>query len=125
MPTYIYVKEGDETGESAIEKDYPISEFQRRRSIDGEWYVVSAALQQKPKGRKPKEKTGDAGYPYYSDAMSVHPSQVAECQQVYIDAGVGPQEFDRMGRMKVKGETHRRKLMKARGFVDRNSYYGY
>jgi hypothetical protein len=125
MPFYIYVKEGDESGESAREEFYPISDFQQRRQFDGEWYVVSGALQQRQMScGVGTAKDGEKCYPFYSSAMGVHPSQIQECQEVYRRAGLGVQEFDNSGDVKVNDPWHYRRLRKARGFVHRNSYYG-
>jgi len=116
MPTYCYVNENDET--DVLERIYPVSKFKRRRRFNGKWYVVSGALQQKG-----KKATG--GYPYYSEVMGVHPAKVAEAQQQFRDAGLAEQTFNRDGDVLVTGRGHRKQLMKAIGFVDRNSYTGY
>lgn len=117
MPTYVYVNENDP--DDVVEKIYPVSKFRRRRKFNGQWYVVSPALQQRG------FRSGEHGYPYWSDNLGTTPNQVRELQDVFCDAGCGLQEVNAMGDVRVRSRAHRRQLMKARGLIDRNSYTGH
>lgn len=61
------------------------------------------------------------GYPYYSSAMGVLPSQQKEFREFSERSGV-PMEFDNKGRVKVENARHRKQLMKMRKMVDFDSY---
>lgn len=65
---------------------------------------------------KPRRKLlQKAKHGVLSGEFAVHPSQIAEAERAYADAGV-PVKFAPDGRAIVTGWGHRRKLRKARGF---------
>lgn len=64
------------------------------------------------------------GYPIKSVALAVHSTQVKEASEDAAKKGV-PTEFTRDGRPILRDASHRRRYLKAYGFHDRNSYYGY
>lgn len=55
---------------------------------------------------------------YYSDALGVHPSQIAEAKSRFPGHDFSPD-----GRMRIKNASHRRKVMKELGMRDWNSFY--
>lgn len=57
------------------------------------------------------------GETYYSDALGVHPSQIAEAKQHFPD-----HEFAPDGRMVIRGHQHRKKVLKDLGMQDLNRY---
>ena len=65
-----------------------------------------------------------AGWPIHSDAMGVHPKDVAAEAAFVRKAGV-PTQFDGKGRPILESRAHRRKYMKALGVSDKHSFTGY
>lgn len=61
-------------------------------------------------------------YPYYSDAMGVHPDQIPECRDYLSKRGVNAQ-FHPDGRVLVESKGQRKAMAEARGFYDRNGGY--
>lgn len=64
-----------------------------------------------------------SGWPILSEALAVHPSQVAEAQESARARGV-PTQFLPDGRAVLRDRDHRRRYLKAYGFFDRNGGYG-
>lgn len=64
-----------------------------------------------------------AGYPYYSEAMGVHPDQVQEEARVLKEAGI-PTEIRSDGCLKVESRSHRRRLIRHLRMYDRDAGYG-
>jgi hypothetical protein len=123
MPSYAYESK-DGTEVEVI--DCPFSKAPKRIRRRGKWlYFAVQAVYACHKSGMGTNKRGKSCYPYYSDAMAINPEQIPECQQVFEQAGLGPQQFDKDGCIEVTSRQHRKRLMKARGFVDRNSYNGY
>ncbi len=65
------------------------------------------------------------GWPIASDAMGVHPSQIAEAEAHDAKHGV-PTEYvkegEKIGNPLLRDPAHRRKYLKLHDRVDRNSY---
>lgn len=61
-------------------------------------------------------------YPMESDAMGVHPDQVAEATAHMASVGV-PTEFTKTGAAVLTSKGHRKAHAEARGFFDRNGGY--
>jgi putative FmdB family regulatory protein len=55
--------------------------------------------------------------PILSDAMGVHPSQVAEAQKLHPDIRYKPD-----GRVEIRSHAEHKRVMKALGFFDRRGY---
>lgn len=130
MAQFTYVHEDDVGGIETETRQYPCGKAPKRIKVGGRWFTKSFVADLMTGTTAPKSGTGVGGdgkkaYPYYSKAMGVHPSQIPEFQEVYKRAGLGEQEFDRLGNPKVTDGKHREKLMKARNFVDNNSFTGY
>lgn len=64
------------------------------------------------------------GYPYESMAIACHPDDVKKAEAFAVKLGV-PTEYKSNGSAVVRDAGHRRKLLKAMGLRDRNSYNGY
>lgn len=62
-------------------------------------------------------------WPMYSEAMAVHPKQIAEATEDARKKGV-PTEFDQLGRAKLTNRAHRKAYNKAYGYHDKNGGYG-
>ncbi|GIW60070.1 MAG: hypothetical protein KatS3mg087_1136 [Patescibacteria group bacterium] len=74
--------------------------------------------------KKPQErilKLGGPKYPYYSDAMGVHPCQIEEAKRKLAKLGVRV-EYTKDGRAIIESPTHRKQLAEAMGLHDRNSW---
>ena len=67
------------------------------------------------------QRSGDA-WPLYSEGMGVLPSQVRELQEFHAKQGTKV-ECDSQGRVKCENRAHRAKLLKERGFHDRDGGY--
>lgn len=63
-----------------------------------------------------------AGWPMYSDAMAVHPSQVAAANARNKKHGVNVQYEPHAGLAVIPSEREKKKLMKLEGFHDRAAY---
>lgn len=65
------------------------------------------------------------GWPIVSDALAVHPLDVAKAAESARRHGV-PTDFTPQGQPILRDRQHRKAyLQKVRKVVDRNSYYGY
>jgi hypothetical protein len=64
-----------------------------------------------------------AGWPFYSDALAVHPSQIKDAVKFYKSRGISV-EFSKDGRPKMNDRNHRARILRARGLFDRNAGYG-
>lgn len=62
-------------------------------------------------------------WPILSDALGVHPSQVAEATAQAHSVGV-PTEFRPDGRAVLRSPEHRKRFAEALGFYDLNGGYG-
>src|SRR6185437_1167549 len=64
---------------------------------------------------------GKAGWPIWSDAAAVLPSQIPEAQAELQRAGVNA-EFNRNGQPKFTDPSHRKACLKAMRLFDRSSF---
>lgn len=71
----------------------------------------------------PRVTHGHARWPIHSDAMAVHPSQVAQAQAALREHGVHT-NYDAEGRPILESQSHRKRHAEALGFYDRNGGYG-
>lgn len=85
-----------------------------------EFVKAGTAIEITPEMKKRLPK----GYPIKSVALAVHSTQVKEAMEDAAKKGV-PTEFTRDGRPILRDASHRRRYLKAYGFIDRNSYNGY
>ena len=98
-----YGYECEATGERRFEL-YPPGSAPKSLRMDGRMWVRFFGNQQ---------KSGDPGF--YSGAMGVHPSQIAEAtKQSYADGY--DTHFDPEGRMWVDGTSHCKRALKALGY---------
>lgn len=67
---------------------------------------------------------GYQGYPIKSVALAVTSKQVKSAQEDSVKKGV-PTEFTKGGRPILRDAAHRKQYMKAYGYRDLDSYYGY
>lgn len=63
-----------------------------------------------------------AQWPMKSDALGVHPSQIAEARELSVKFGV-PTDFTPDGRAILNDPHHRRQYAESQGFYDRNGGY--
>ena len=63
-------------------------------------------------------------WPQHSGAMAVHPEQISEAREVYAKNGVKGVEFNKWGEVKCESSKHKDRLMKARGFYDKDGCHG-
>jgi hypothetical protein len=92
---------------------------------NGQWYQDGEPCEPPPR----HEDTGryekvQAQWPILSDAAGCHPDQIEDYKKHLSDRGV-PTDFTPDGRMVFRDRSHRRRVLKAIGYVDRSSYYGY
>jgi hypothetical protein len=93
---------------------------------NGKWYQDGVLMDPQPESKFKGEtlpKT-NAQWPVYCDACGVHPDQITEAKEFLADRGV-PTDFLPDGRTVLRDRMHRRKVLKAMGYVDRSSYTGY
>ena len=67
------------------------------------------------------QRSGEHGYPYYSDAMGVHPDQVPELMELDRRNGMNT-EYHKDGRVKIESYAMLQRYKKVHGFHHRNSY---
>lgn len=94
------------------------------RLKDGKIYRRLPALEGNMPVRIASRKRGPnipAKYPYYSDAMGVHPKQIPEAQRKLAALGVRV-NYTPDGRAIIESPQHRKQLAEAMGLHDRNSY---
>lgn len=75
-------------------------------------------------GVPPGGDTGSVGYPILSDALGVHPDQIPEAREHYRKRGVSV-DFAPDGRLVMADSAHRKRVLRAAGVHDRNSYNGH
>lgn len=96
--------------------------------LDGKQVTKRAfdAAMDLPVTRKPvrRPRGMKRGYPIKSVALGVHPDQVPSAREQAKAKGV-PTDFTPGGRPILRDAGHRKRYLKAFGFHDRNSYYGY
>ncbi len=120
MPCYCFRRE--DNGE-LVELVMSVSEMERRCADDYSIILedgVRATRDVRTEHAGFKNTPGN--YPYWSDAMGVHPSQIAK--QKAVDARMGfKTEFRHDGAVKITDKTMRRRYLHAHGFHDRNGGY--
>jgi hypothetical protein len=70
------------------------------------------------KGRK-------RAYPYASQAMAVHPDQIARAIEIDKKRGAPATDYTKTGEPILTSRGHRRQFLKAHRMHDRNSYTGH
>jgi hypothetical protein len=65
------------------------------------------------------------GWPIHSDALGYHPKQIPEAREHFKKLGIGDTEIDKMGNPVLRDRMHRRRVLKALGRHDNNSFTGY
>lgn len=113
--------------------------FHKRLGDDGEWVPVTeyyidgkpvteaeflAAFPDHEDLGSATISGGHSGWPLASDALAVHPKQVAAMRELDKKKGV-PTDYTPSGRPVFRDRGHRRAYLKAYGKIDRNSYTGY
>lgn len=69
-----------------------------------------------------KSVPASSGWPMECYASGVHPSQAGELRKLFVDKGV-PTEVTKNGDPIYLNAKHRKKALRARGFVDKASYF--
>lgn len=93
--------------------EHPVFE---RFTWDEEMHNVTCPVCNQPV-RRVRGPVPTRGETYYSDALGVHPSQIAEAKQRFPD-----HDFTPDGRMVIRGHQHRKKVLKDLGMQDLNRY---
>ena len=124
-------KEGRETpeGRRRIRDTYdriadwqgePRAKTGRYLFVKGEWVHESdLTLKQRTRGGR-KFDTADIA----SEAMGCSPDQVKEFNQNLVKAGISNAQYDPGGTLHMKGRDTKFKVMKSRGFHDRDEVRG-
>lgn len=63
--------------------------------------------------------------PIASEALAYHPKQIPEAKKYLEKMGVGDTQIDSTGRPIFRDRQHRRRVLRALGKIDRNSFSGY
>jgi hypothetical protein len=63
--------------------------------------------------------------PIASEALAYHPKQIPEAKEHFQKLGIGDTEIDSTGRPVFRDRQHRRRVLRALGKIDRNSFSGY
>lgn len=123
MPRYNY-KLADGT---VIERFFTIAEMQKKQRKDGSITVTIKGVRIKAFRDMASElttvATAGTGWPLYSEAAGVQPSQVKEATEHAKKVGC-PTEFTKDGRAIFTDRNHRKSYLKAHGLHDRNGGYG-
>lgn len=86
---------------------------------------IKAATPPKPQHKGPYFNLAiDGAHPLKSDALAVHPKQIAAVKERNRKRGLNI-DYDRHGRPVFTDAGQRRKLMKIEGVRQQNSYFGY
>lgn len=112
MATYCYTN-GDET----IERDYPMGEAPKRVRHQGRWYKKNIAATHSG------TRSGEHGWPMWSDFAGCHPSQKAEMERRSAEAGC-PVRVNVLGQVELLNRKHRHDFLRFRGMFDRDAGYG-
>ena len=111
MPVYCY--QSEKTGQ-IIERFYPMGKAPKMLKLKSGVARRSFAAER-------KSVPATAGWPMECLASGVHSSQAGELRDHFTKVGV-PTEVSADGNPIYRNKEHRRKALKARGFVDRSSY---
>jgi hypothetical protein len=110
MPIYCYINKKGEV----IEQVHPVGKAPKSVTVDGvtykRYYLAESV-----------SVPASAGWPLTCYASGVHPSQADELRRHFDKVGV-PTEVTPDGDPVYRNAAHRRKALKARGFVDRSSF---
>lgn len=116
MPTYIYRRGNGE----AVELSMSYAE-KCRREKDGVIVHDGESLTRDITAEHIGTIPTSAGWPIWSDAAAVHPSDVPQTKQMLSSHGVHV-EFSSDGRPKFENAAHRRAALRRLGMHDRNGY---
>jgi hypothetical protein len=72
-------------------------------------------------GAEHNPRRAGSGWPLACEASAVNPLQAQELRDLYKREGV-PTEVDRGGRPIYRDANHRKRALKCRGYIDRDSY---
>jgi hypothetical protein len=119
MATYCYSTDDGET----VERQFPLGKAPRTVSVErgkGQWVLAHRDFRAEHGQRS---SLGDL-YPTISVSMGVHPNEIEQTKRQLAAAGI-PTEFDARGNAKIESYSHRKKLMKHVGMVDKDTYTGF
>lgn len=135
MPTYVY--EMCDTGR-IVEVTMTVFDMKARELADGTMNIRRADQCWDPEVKNAVVLNGKArrrmdieigaarhtsGYPYWSDALGVHPEQIPEARREFEKHGIQA-EFNGEGQVKVEDRSHRARMIRACGMYDRSAGYG-
>ena len=118
MPTYCYNK--IPSGEP-IELIMSVREMGMRQTVDKRILLEDGVWAERDYAREMATVAPTGIWPQYSDAMGVDPSQSKDAEKEADRIGV-PTKFTKDGAAEFRSASHRRKYLKAMGYVDRSSY---
>ena len=111
MPTYCYeTPEGE-----VVERQFPVC------AKRPPWIIVGGKKARRCYHAERKSVPPTKGWPLTCYASGVHPSQAGQLREYLERAGV-PTEVTPGGDPVYRDAAHRRKALKARGFVDKSSF---
>lgn len=116
MPFYCFTSEDGETRTERFAMDEVPAMI---RFPDGKLGKRDIVAEHRPL----KERRCQRGWPIHPFALGVHPSQVKTAESFYRRKGC-PIHFSKKGIPEIPNESVYKKVRKASGFVQRNSYYG-
>lgn len=119
MPIYCFTtRRGSKRPPATVERFFSMSDVPSSvRLPDGR-----RAYRDMVAERRGFKDTNGAGWPMLSDALGVHPDQISDARAEAERAGVRL-DFTRDGRAILESRTHRRAVLRALGYHDRNGGY--
>lgn len=112
MTVYSYTNKDGHT----IDRDYPMGKQPKKVVVDGKHYHRNLAAEMAG------PRACDA-WPMKSDALAIHPKQVKEYRQALKKKGVSA-DFTKDGRMILESRGHRRSVLRALNYYDKDGGYG-
>jgi hypothetical protein len=118
MPFYCYRKENGEV----IELFMTVAEMEKFQDKEGNAVFRDEKIKRDIISEQREVPSTAGNWPQESDALGVHPSQVAQARQESIRLGV-PTEFTSDGQAILTSASHRKQFAEALGYYDRNAGY--
>jgi hypothetical protein len=122
MPTYCFVLEAD--GRS-VEVSCSVADMEAMETgKDRLFFLPEYGFARRDYQREQEgTRSNSAGWPLWSDAAGVHPSQARETMD-YLRSRGCPTEINSEGQVRMDNRAHRRDILKALNLHDRNGGYG-
>lgn len=114
MPYYAFT---NKAGQS-VERFYAMADCPRQVHHEGQTYKLDIVAMHRNTHATP------GTYPFWSDAMAVHPTQIGKMRAIDKKLGLSANYNTTDGRVRFESAEHRKKYCEAHGFYDKNAGYG-